>query len=133
MLDMHSAPESELNVSETIAIHLRLGESETRVNFAIVNELVVLVLLGTTCIDRFIKWMHLVERKIIADNSLPVPIITIHEARSRAERNITESRQEIEKESALLVTHFACGPKSIMVARQIVLKTMSETQLIVSK
>lgn len=65
MPDICSVSDIQLEVSGTIAFHLRMGKSRTPVNFRNVNVLVVLDLLRTTYTDSIIKSIHAAERKIV--------------------------------------------------------------------
>lgn len=80
-----------------------MGVSHTRVSFCDVNELVVPIFLGTTYIDRFIKSINSVERKIIPHHSQQVPMLIVQEVRSEAEINQSDTRQKREEDLALLI------------------------------
>lgn len=69
-----SASDTKMKVSGTVTVHLHMGESHRHVNLRVVNELDFTVLLEAMFIDRFIKSIHPVERKIITHQSPPVPI-----------------------------------------------------------
>lgn len=89
MPDIRSASNRKRNASQTITPHLPMAESRTRINFGVVNELVMPVLPGTTFIDKFIRSIHPVKRKIVAHHSSAVSILMVHEARSEADKNST--------------------------------------------
>lgn len=64
------------------------------------------ILFGTSFIDKFIKGILSTERKIVPFNSLPVPILNVHEAgRHRIEdqqtKNIINVMAEQDKEHEL--------------------------------
>lgn len=130
--NIRSASYANLDVSGTITTYLLMGESRTFVNFGVVNELVVPVLFGTIYIDSSIKSIHPAERKVVPHHSPTVPILIVYEANSKPEKNNIEARQEVEEELTLLETPIKCEPKCITVARQVVLKAMCETLVIVS-
>lgn len=83
--DICSVYDTKVKASLTITFHLRVCESQTRLNFDVVNELVVHMFLGTLYIDRFIKLIHLAERKFFRYYSAPVLILTAYHARSQTE------------------------------------------------
>lgn len=62
----------------------------------------------------------------------PVPVLMLHEAKSEDEKNSSDIREIIEQDPALLVTTAECEPKNITVARQVDLKAMCETPVLVS-
>lgn len=113
-------------------LHLRMGESRTRANFGIASELVVPILLGTTYIDRFIRSIHPAERKIVPYHYPPVPKLIVYKARSEPEIEKLDSHQNVESDLALLVTASGGEPKYITVVRQVVLRAVCETPVIVS-
>lgn len=82
MLDIRSTSDMKLKMSGTKTPFLCMGGSRTRISFDVVNKLVVPVLLETACINRFIKSIHLAQRKIFPHRFSPVPVLTVHEARS---------------------------------------------------
>lgn len=55
MPEIQSVSDTKLVVSRANTFHLRIGESQTRVTYGVVDRLPVPVLLGTTFIDNFIK------------------------------------------------------------------------------
>lgn len=65
MPDIKSVSDTKLKVSGTINFHLRMGKSRMRLNFGVVNELVVPVILRTTYIDRLVKLIYTAERRIV--------------------------------------------------------------------
>lgn len=62
MLDIGNVSNLKLKSSGTIIIRLRVGDSCTRVNVGVINNFVVLIVLETTYIDRFIKFIPPIER-----------------------------------------------------------------------
>lgn len=116
MPEVCSAPGTKLKESGTITSHLRMGESRSRVNFGLVFELVLPLLLGMTYIDRFIKSIYPAERKIVSHYSLPVLILMVHEVQSETKKYNKETCKGDEEELALLVTPTMYEPKSITFA-----------------
>lgn len=105
---------------------LRTGESATLVNFGNEIDLVVPILLGKTCIDRFIKSIHLAQRKLVPHHSPPVPILMADQTMSVAEMKRSDFHQQAEKYLALLLKSTSCQSKYVTIARQVVLKKMRE-------
>lgn len=99
--------------------------------FSVVDRLAVLVLFGTTVIDKFIESIHLAERRIILYHSLLVLILIVHEGKTKVEKNTLPFRQFIERVSALLVTPINFETENSTVARQVALKEMCETSVLV--
>lgn len=97
------------------------------------NEPVVSALLETTYIDRFIKWIHLAERKIVPHHSPPVPILMVHETKSVTKKNGTETHRKDGEELALFVTAMRYDSKSIILARQVLHTAISEKPVLVCK
>lgn len=73
-----------------------MRESRTRVDFRVVNQQVVRILLVTTYINRFIKWMITAYRKTV-HRFPPVPILMIQEPKMENKKEYEESWQEFEK------------------------------------
>lgn len=73
----------------TVVIQVIMLESQIRVMFGIVRNLVVPALLGTSCIDIFIKGIFPTEGKIAPSTSVTVTILTVHEE----EINKTEKQE----------------------------------------
>lgn len=71
MQDICGASDTKLNVSGTTTLHLCMGESYTCVNFCVMIELVVPVKPGLMYIDRFMKWIHPLESKIVPHHTPP--------------------------------------------------------------
>lgn len=78
MPNIRSVSDTKLKVSVAITLHLHMAESCTPVTLAVVNELIVLPLLGTTYIDRFIKSINPTERKFVPRHSPPVQMLMVH-------------------------------------------------------
>lgn len=102
--DIRSTPGTKLEVSETITLHLCMGELLTSVNYGVIKALEVPVFLGTTYIYRFIKSIHPAEREIVPYHSLPVPILMLKEAKRETKKNSTKASQGNEEVLVLLVT-----------------------------
>lgn len=85
----------KVKVCGTITIHLVMCESRTSVNFVVLNELIVPVLIGTAYIDRFIKLLPLLERKIVPHHFPPVPNLMVYEAPGKAEHNKYNIRKTV--------------------------------------
>lgn len=104
-----------------------MDELRTRDNFGVENELVVLILLGSTAIDRFINLIHQSDRKIDPYLSQPEPVLMVHEAESPAENDRSDTHQEVTKDMARLMTSTRFDPKYIWIAQQVALKAMCKT------
>lgn len=76
--------------------------------------------------------MHPVERNVIPHHSRPVPILTAHEAGGDTKNNNTETCQEFEEKTALLKTPISCNRKFVTVARQVKLRKVRDTTVLVS-
>lgn len=87
MLEIRSASDTKLKVSEIITLNICMDESQTRVTFGVVNKLAVPVLLVTKLIDRAIKSIHTAERKIVPHHSSPISVSMVRDAQSEAEKN----------------------------------------------
>lgn len=87
MPEIRRAWDTRLNVSGTITLYLRMGESRTLVTFDVMDRLDVPVLLQTSFKDYIIKSIHLAERMIFTYRSPPVRILKVHEAKREAEKN----------------------------------------------
>lgn len=72
---------------EIVPLHLRSSQFCARVNFGAVSSLPVLVLLGTTIIDRFKKLAPKARGKIVPCHSRPVQVLLSHDAYSEIEKN----------------------------------------------
>lgn len=108
-----------------------MSESHTCVNFVVVNDLVVLVFLSRTYVDRFLNSAHPFKRKIDPHHSPPVPILTVHKTNSETKKNKTETHKAYE-ELVLWVAPTRCKTKSVTVAGKGVLTGMYETPVEVS-
>lgn len=108
-----------------------MRESRTRVNFGLVNEMVVPILLGTTYIDRFMNLIHPTERRIVLHHSPLILILMVCKAKSETKNNDTEKRQRNEEELTLLGTPISDEPNCITVARQVVLTAIREIPVVV--
>lgn len=98
-----------------------MGASRVRVDLGVVREVVVLILLGTSYIDRSVKQIHPAVRKIFPYHTLPAAILMVHKAGSKAAIDKSVSRQEVTKGLALLVTLTRCDLKFNTVALQVAL------------
>lgn len=76
---------TNLKVSETITLHLRIGQARSHARFGVISQLVVLLLLVMTYIDKFIKLIHAAERKIVPHHFIQIPILIIQEEKCEAE------------------------------------------------
>lgn len=85
MPDICCALDTRLKESETKALHLRMGEPRSRVNFGVIGGLIVSILLGETYMDRFITSIHPTDKKIVFSYSLLVPVEMVHETEIAAE------------------------------------------------
>lgn len=83
--DIRRATHTKLKVSGTIRIHLHMCESQTYVNFGVINKLAMQFFVGAMYIDRLIKSIHPSERKIVPVGSSPLPVLTVQEVRDEAE------------------------------------------------
>lgn len=72
--------------------------------YGIINKLAVPVLLGTTFIDRFIKSVYPDKRRIILQHYPPAPIMMVHEAKSGAEQDKSDNRDETDDDLVLFET-----------------------------
>lgn len=90
--EIGSASKTRNAVYETIILHLGRGEAHTRVTFGVADILAVPLSLGTTLVGKFIKSIHLNERKIVTYRSVPVPILIVQEAKVRAKKYKSYSR-----------------------------------------
>lgn len=77
MPDMRSASNVRLKVPGPIALQSHMDKSRTHVNFEGVSELVVLLFLGMTYSDRFIKAIYLAGRKVVPYIFPPVRLLII--------------------------------------------------------
>lgn len=132
MLEIRNASNTKLVVFGTFPLHLCMGESRTLVTLDVVEKLAVPVLFGTTFIDKFIKSIHADERKINLHHSAPVPILMPHEFNCEAKRNSSDTHQFIAQYPALLVMPISSESKYITAARQVALKAIYETPVLVS-
>lgn len=80
MLEIKSATNVELILSDPIILSFRIKKSRTRVAFRIVKKEAVPVLFGATFIDRVIRSVHPAERKLVPLHSPPVPILMVYGA-----------------------------------------------------
>lgn len=104
-------------------------ESHTRFNFRGIDKFIVPVLLRKTYIERFIKSKHPDERKLIPQNSLPVPVLMVQKAGREAKTDKFNPHQEDEKDSALLVTPTRWEPKQATATRQLALRATYKIQV----
>lgn len=81
-----------------------MGELRTCINYGIVGELVVLIPLQTTYLDRFIKSKHPAEGKHSPHCTPPVPILLVPGDKSEAEIDWFGSFQEVVRGLAQLET-----------------------------
>lgn len=79
-----------------------MGKLHTRVNFSVVNKLVVPVLFGRIFINRSILFIYTAEGKIVPQHSPPVTILKVHETRRETDMNNAETRQADKGTLALL-------------------------------
>lgn len=77
------------------SLQVRIGDFKVRVAFGVVGGLTVLVLLGTSFIDGFVKVIFPLERNQVPYNSRPVPIL--------ANKDMSENDNHIEKDKAHVV------------------------------
>lgn len=69
--------------------------------------------------------------KIVPHHPPLVPILIVHEAKSETKRQNTEVRLKVAARLVLLLIPIRGTPKSITAARQIVLRVMCDTPVIV--
>lgn len=120
-------------MSETIAYHLRIGDSHPCVMFGVMDKLILHVLLSSTFIARFKKPVHPAQVKIASSHSPLVLILLVLATRSEHENKEQSNIRQANTEGlALLVTPTENEPKHITAARQEVLKVMCDTSALVS-
>lgn len=132
MSEIQSASDTRLVVSGTVTLHLCIGESHTWVLFCVLDKPVVPVLLRTTFMEKFMKYIHPVERKIMLHLSPPVPNLMVDEANSGPKKSRLDSRQLIDQDPAVLVTPISGRPNYISAARQVVPTAMLKRSDLVS-
>lgn len=69
--------------------------------FGVLETLAVSVLLGNIINNRFIKPVHPAERNVVRHRSPPVPIVMVHESRSKAENNASNIHRITDQYPAL--------------------------------
>lgn len=74
-LQFGGQPNPTLDIAGPVTIHLRIERPQVNVVFGVVCQLAVLVLLGTSFINKFIRGIFPEERKVMLQNSNPVPIL----------------------------------------------------------
>lgn len=130
MLDIRSATDTNLKVSETITLHLRLSESRTCFSFRVLSESFVTVQVGRTYFDKLIKRIHPAERKVVTHHSMPVQIIMVRKDTKAAKNYKMEypprgyRRFDTAGESRWL------WPVYISVSQQVVLKVIYEISVL---
>lgn len=75
--DVKSTTSESVRVLDIITLHVRMGDGGVRVDFGVVRNLVVNVLLGTNFIDRFAKDIFKVGRKVVFYNFKPAQIMML--------------------------------------------------------
>lgn len=74
---MKDATNQKVTVVGRIALHVKMGDCRVKVVFGDVRHLVVPVLVGTSFMDRLVKGIFSLERKMVSFSSEPVPILAI--------------------------------------------------------
>lgn len=113
MSHSHSASNTKLKVSEAITFPIHMDEEHNQINFGVVSELFVTILLQKNYIDTIIKSIQLVEQRIVPYRFLPLPILTIHEAVNEDEKKKYGPRQEDTENRSLLVTPTSMTPSKL--------------------
>lgn len=75
--DLRSETSESVCVLGMIDLHLRMGDCRVGVDVGDVQNPVVLVILGTTFIGRFVKGIFPAKRKVVPYNSKPVLILIL--------------------------------------------------------
>lgn len=104
MPNIRNALDIKLRVSKTITLHLHMTESRTRINYGVVKELVVRVLLRTTYIHRLINLINQAGIKTVSHHSPSVPIVMVYEAPGEAKNKKSDIRQDSTEEVVMVVT-----------------------------
>lgn len=77
-MSIKSAANTPVNVIGKIMLFLQLGDLHLRVNFSVADNLAVPLRITMSFIDRFVKGIFLMERRIIPIQSRLVAIISGH-------------------------------------------------------
>lgn len=131
MPEIQGVSNTKLTTSGTFTLYPRIGESCTRVTFNPVDKLAIPLLRKTIVIDKVVYSIHRAELKIIRYQSQSVPTLMLHEAKSAVEKEKSENRRKFEEYEALFVITSPEDPKNMKVARQVALKAICETLLLV--
>lgn len=71
-------PKPAMKVVGTNLLHIHIGDLCTRIRFSIVGTFAVNVLFGTTDIDRLIRVVSSIERRVVSIDSRAVEILASH-------------------------------------------------------
>lgn len=71
-----SATNEKVSIFRTVLFHVRMADAGIPVVFGVVGSRAVLILLGTSFIDRYVKGIFLPEHKILLHNSATVAVVT---------------------------------------------------------
>lgn len=92
MIRTAHAPHLKSSTSEPVCVlgiitlHVRMRDCRVRIDFGVVRNLAVSVLLGKTFIDRFVKSIFPAEMKVAPYNSKPVPILILTMQKTKDEQ-----------------------------------------------
>lgn len=109
-----------------------MSKVHSQAYFSVVSKLFAHILFCLTYMDRFIKWIHPDERKIIRYYSPAVSILMVNNDGIEAEMKESGTWQEVTEDLTLLETITRCDPKFITVSRQWLLNAMCEKPVSVS-
>lgn len=96
-----SAPDLKCTTSESVHVlgivnlHVMMGDWQVRVDFGVVRNRAVSFLFGTRFIDRFVRRIMPVERKVVPYNSSPVQISRLMMLTTKDEQNHNLNEQSI--------------------------------------
>lgn len=79
----------------TIMIQARMDDSRVRVVLGVVYSLLIPVLLETSFIDRFVKGILPLKRKIVLYNSKLVPIHEVKGMRQEHKKKVDKAKDEL--------------------------------------
>lgn len=77
-----------------MTIHVSVEKARVSVKLGVVKKFLILVLLGATYVDRFIRLTHSAKRIIVAHLSPLILTIAVHEASIETKKKNTEARQK---------------------------------------
>lgn len=124
---LRSATSKSVRVLEIITLHVRMDDCRVRVDFGIIRNTSVPILLGTSVINRFVKRVFPAERKVAPYNFRQIPILKITMLTSE-----DDPKNSIFKASFLLVESEHVKPQKVQVVRRVKWLPMTQCAALVS-